>query len=70
MDNVIVVASGKGGTGKSTVCICLSVALVKQGKKVLIYVHLEHSLLCLFSHVITYITNVITNKTCIWFVQL
>lgn len=36
MDNVIVVASGKGGTGKSTVCICLSVALVKQGKKVLI----------------------------------
>lgn len=33
MDNVIVVASGKGGTGKSTVCICLSVALIKQGKK-------------------------------------
>jgi len=36
MDNVIVVASGKGGTGKSTVCISLSVALVKQGKKVLL----------------------------------
>ncbi len=36
MDNVIVVASGKGGTGKSTVCICLSVALVKKGKKVLL----------------------------------
>ena len=36
MDNVIVVASGKGGTGKSTVCICLSVALIKQGKKVLL----------------------------------
>lgn len=36
MDNVIVVASGKGGTGKSTVCICLSVALVKQGKRVLL----------------------------------
>ncbi len=36
MDNVIVVASGKGGTGKSTVCICLSVAFVKQGKKVLL----------------------------------
>ncbi len=36
MDNVIVVASGKGGTGKSTVCICLSVALVKLGKKVLL----------------------------------
>lgn len=36
MNNVIVVASGKGGTGKSTVCICLSVALEKQGKKVLL----------------------------------
>ena len=36
MSNVIVVASGKGGTGKSTVCICLSVALIKQGKKVLL----------------------------------
>ena len=36
MNNVIVVASGKGGTGKSTVCICLSAALVKQGKKVLL----------------------------------
>lgn len=36
MNNVIVVASGKGGTGKSTVCICLSVAFVKQGKKVLL----------------------------------
>ena len=36
MNDVIVVASGKGGTGKSTVCICLSVALIKQGKKVLL----------------------------------
>lgn len=36
MNNVIVVASGKGGTGKSTVCICLSVALIKQGKRVLL----------------------------------
>ncbi|MEE1061335.1 MAG: septum site-determining protein MinD [Ruminococcus sp.] len=36
MDNVIVVASGKGGTGKSTVCIGLSAALIKQGKKVLL----------------------------------
>lgn len=36
MNNVIVVASGKGGTGKSTVCICLSVSLVKQGKRVLL----------------------------------
>ena len=37
MDNVIVVASGKGGTGKSTVCICLSVALVKQYEKAVPY---------------------------------
>ena len=36
MNNVIVVASGKGGTGKSTVCICLSVALLRQGKRVLL----------------------------------
>ena len=36
MTNVIVVASGKGGTGKSTVCICLSVALLRQGKRVLL----------------------------------
>ena len=36
MNNVIVGASGKGGTGKSTVCICLSAALVRQGKKVLL----------------------------------
>lgn len=36
MNNVIVVASGKGGTGKSTVCIGLSVSLIKQNKKVLL----------------------------------
>lgn len=36
MNKVIVVASGKGGTGKSTVCVCLAVALIKQQKKVLL----------------------------------
>ncbi len=36
MNNVIVVASGKGGTGKSTVCVGLSVALVKQNNRVLL----------------------------------
>lgn len=36
MNNVIVVASGKGGTGKSTVCVCLAVSLVRQKNKVLL----------------------------------
>ena len=36
MNDVIVVASGKGGTGKSTVCVGLGVALVKQNKRVLL----------------------------------
>lgn len=36
MNKVIVIASGKGGTGKSTVCVCLATALVKQHKKVLL----------------------------------
>ncbi len=36
MNNVIVAASGKGGTGKSTVCVGLAVALVKQNKRVLL----------------------------------
>ena len=36
MCEVIVVASGKGGTGKTTVCAGLAVALAKTGKKVLI----------------------------------
>ncbi|MBQ5399207.1 MAG: AAA family ATPase [Ruminococcus sp.] len=36
MNDVIVVASGKGGTGKSTVCVGLSAALVKQNKRVLL----------------------------------
>ncbi len=36
MSKVIVIASGKGGTGKSTVSVGLSVALVKLNKKVLL----------------------------------
>lgn len=36
MNDVIVVASGKGGTGKSTICVGLAVALVKQNKRVLL----------------------------------
>ncbi len=36
MNNVIVVASGKGGTGKSTVAAALSAALVKLKKRVLL----------------------------------
>ena len=36
MCEVIVVASGKGGTGKTTVCAGLAVALAKNNKKVLI----------------------------------
>lgn len=36
MCEVIVVASGKGGTGKTTVCAGLAVALAKDNKKVLI----------------------------------
>lgn len=36
MSQVIVVASGKGGTGKTTVCAGLAVALAKDNKRVLI----------------------------------
>ena len=36
MSEVIVVASGKGGTGKTTVCAGLAVALAKNNQKVLI----------------------------------
>ncbi len=36
MSEVIVVASGKGGTGKTTVCAGLAVALAKKNKRVLI----------------------------------
>ena len=36
MSEVIVVASGKGGTGKTTVCAGLAVALAKNNKRVLI----------------------------------
>lgn len=36
MSQVIVVASGKGGTGKTTCTTCLSVALASQNKRVLV----------------------------------
>lgn len=36
MGKIISVASGKGGTGKSTVCVTLGTALVKRGHKVLL----------------------------------
>lgn len=36
MSKVIVIASGKGGTGKTTVCAGLAVALAKNNKRVLI----------------------------------
>ena len=36
MSQVIVIASGKGGTGKTTVCTCLAVALADKNKKVLV----------------------------------
>ncbi|MBQ3379598.1 MAG: septum site-determining protein MinD [Clostridia bacterium] len=35
MSAVIAIASGKGGTGKTTTCACLSVALARAGKRVL-----------------------------------
>ena len=36
MKNVIVVTSGKGGTGKTTVCAGLAAAIARTGKRVLI----------------------------------
>lgn len=36
MSQVIVVASGKGGTGKTTVCSCMAVAMASKNKKVLV----------------------------------
>ncbi len=36
MGKIISIASGKGGTGKSTVCVTLGMALVKRGHKVLL----------------------------------
>lgn len=36
MGKVIAVTSGKGGTGKSTICVSLGTALAKRGKKVLL----------------------------------
>lgn len=36
MGKIISISSGKGGTGKSTVCVTLGMALVKRGHKVLL----------------------------------
>ena len=36
MGKVIAITSGKGGTGKSTICVSLGAALVKRGYRVLL----------------------------------
>lgn len=36
MSKIIVITSGKGGTGKSTVCVSLGTSLAKRGKRVLL----------------------------------
>lgn len=46
MSKITMVASGKGGVGKSTVCAMLGTALARSGKKVLI-VELDMGLRCL-----------------------
>ena len=38
MSQVIVIASGKGGTGKTTVCASLAVSLANKNKKVLAFI--------------------------------
>lgn len=46
MSKVIAVTSGKGGTGKSSICACLGYALAKRGHRTLI-VELDIGLRCL-----------------------
>ena len=46
MSKITMIASGKGGVGKSTVCAMLGTALAKSGKRVLI-VELDMGLRCL-----------------------
>ncbi len=46
MSKVIAVTSGKGGTGKSSICACLGYALAKQGSRTLI-LELDFGLRCL-----------------------
>ena len=46
MSKVIAVTSGKGGTGKSSICACLGYALAKKGHRTLI-VELDIGLRCL-----------------------
>ena len=36
MGRIVVVTSGKGGTGKSTVCAGLAYALARQGRRILL----------------------------------
>ncbi len=46
MGKVIAVTSGKGGTGKSTFCVCLAQSLAGRGKRVLL-IDLDEGLRCL-----------------------
>lgn len=46
MSKIIAVTSGKGGTGKSSICACLGYALAKQGHRTLI-LELDFGLRCL-----------------------
>ena len=46
MSKIIAITSGKGGTGKSTICAELGFALAKQGHRTLI-IELDFGLRCL-----------------------
>ena len=46
MGNIMLVTSGKGGTGKSTVALNLGLSLSKEGKKAIV-VELDSGLRCL-----------------------